>query len=510
MKIHLFILLFFKKLLGIFIKQKNNFILKSNIFDKRKLSSNEENHKLNNIINILNPNDKVSYISSIINNKGHLFIFTNIDVSSTERIIYAIKSDGEIFFENNDKYYKLMNVNEASNNVYPSLTFLNINNIEYLISFSQDGPIELYDFQNDKIFATFNLNVIKTNSVIRKNIFTSLNFYNKTKYILNGFIDKKITYKFLIQKIYFEKKEITEENVKLINDTNSDKGYRNSSVTCFEIKEFIECLYTNFDKLYTISIFDILTFENIYNKIIETNPITSDYLFSKCLHIKNNIGNFIYFLNNDSSPKLSFKELIIPSSSFSEFQINDYISSIIVNKENKFMIENNYIYNEIIKGDENNIFYISSENKNEKIFIILIEILNNDQNLLISYYEIKLTEIYNIKIFKDITGFIFNDFLGIGMTHYNYNLDNTKTYASFFIIGNISINIINIPDNIDIFNNEYDFKIEDINFNIDNNIFGYIPKGIKIISELNEEILGFNIYSQNQQKNIKSNEIIII
>ena len=88
-----------------------------------------------------------------------------------------------------------MKLNEASNNVYPSLTFLNINNIEYLISFSQDGPIELYDFQNDKIFATFNLNVIKTNSVIRKNIFTSLNFYNKTKYILNGFIDKKIIYK---------------------------------------------------------------------------------------------------------------------------------------------------------------------------------------------------------------------------------------------------------------------------------------------------------------------------
>ena len=476
-------------------------------FNKRKLG---ENHILNNIINIYSPNDKVDFISTIKNSKGDLFIFTNINASSNERLIYAFKANGEKFFENTDKYYKVMILDDNSINKYPLFTFLNINDIEYLISFSQDGPIELYDFTNNKINYVFNLNVVKTNSVIRKNIFTNLKFYNNANYILNAFIDKKKNYKLLVQKIYFEKVKISKENVILINNTNSDLGYRNSSVTCFEIKEFIECLYTNSDLFYTISIYDSLTFNHIYYKVIETNPITTDYLFSKCIYIKDNIGTFIYFINNNSSPKLSFKELIIPSSSLTDFQINDYISSIIINKNNNFMINNNYTYNEIIKGDENNIFYISTDKNYKKIFIILIKILNNDRNLLIYYYEIKITEIYNFKIFQDITCFIYNDYLGVGMTHYNYNLDSTHTYSSFFIIGNISINNINIPENIDIFDKEYYYKIEDINFNIDNNIFGYIPKGIKIITELNGWILGFNIYSQNQQKNIESNEIILI
>ena len=116
-----------------------------------------------------------------------------------------------------------------------------------------------------------------------------------------------------------------------------------------------------------------------------------------------------------------------------------------------------------------------------------------------------------MKIFKDITCFIFNEFLGIGMTHYDYSKSYTKTYSSYFIIGNSLCYDTNIEDDIDIFDedNIYEFKLEKINIDIDNNIFNYSLKGIQIISDLNEENLGFNLYSNNKQNYLELNDIIL-
>ena len=98
------------------------------------------------------------------------------------------------------------------------------------------------------------------------------------------------------------------------------------------------------------------------------------------------------------------------------------------------------------------------------------------------------------------------------MTHYDYNKDSHKTYSSYFIIGNPSCynRIIPEDNNIDIFDEEniYEFKIE--NITLDNNIFGYYIKKIQIITDLNEETLGFNLYSNNNKKNIKLNDILLI
>ena len=210
------------------------------------------------------------------------------------------------------------------------------------------------------------------------------------------------------------------------------------------------------------------------------------------------------------SPILYFKELKIISSTDIGLELNDYISPITLNKNNNFIIGNNNVYNDLIKMNENNIFFISTENQSEKLMIILIKLLNNDENILICYYEIKLKEIYNIKIFTDITTFIFNGMLGIGMTHYNYTLGPKNTYSSYFIIGDTSCSNINIQDNISIFNqiNIYEIEIQNITFNINNNILAYIPIGIQIFTEFQN--VGFNLYSKNQQNYIKANEIIFI
>ena len=476
-----------------------------NHIDIRKLI-NEEN-KLDNIINIYYPEDKVDFISSITNN-GNLFILTNNGKYFSPRIIYAIKSDGTNFFDDVDQPYKILNCTTKTNYSYPVFTFYNIKGREYLASYSQGEEFELIDLKKDIIYSAFHFKVINYIPNNKKDSFFSLNFYNNSQYIINTFVSRKENC-LVIQKIPYD--IMLKNKLNPTDPINLSLAYKASSVNCFEIKEYIECLYVNSDSFYTVIILNIESLELKYSQKIETNKVRTDYLFSKCIHLKDNIGAFIYFINNDSSPKLLFKELILPSNSESDFYLNDFFSSIIINAENKFNLDNNYYYNSIIKRDENNIFYISSGKEKENIIIVIIRFLNDYKSLMTLYYEIKIKELHNIKIYSDMTSFIFNGHLGIGITHYDYNKNISNIYSSYFIIGNSFSYDTIIQDDIVMLDadNMYEFKIENIKIYLENNIFRYTLKGIQILSEINEEAVGFNFYSNNNQKFLKLNDVLL-
>ena len=474
---------------------------------KRKLNSI---YAINNLVNIESLNDIVSYISSIKNNNGDIYITTNIDNStSVNRLVYIIKSDYT-------QESKVLAINTDYNNKYPLMTYLTISSKEYLTSFSHEGQvIELISYDDGKIYPCSIYKGMNRNALIQKNTFTCLKYYDYRKYILNAFIEKKNS-NFLIQKIYIPRSNITYYGFEC-TQKNVGEAKLNSTVTCFEVENYIECLYTNSDLLYSIVVFDIDSLDNVYNETLDTEIVkVEEELFSKCIHIKSNVGAFIYFIDETQFPRLYFKNLEINNNSY---QLKDYIDNISViniNSKGSFSLKCNYLYNDIIKSNENNIFYINTEYDGTQIYVIIIKLLNNDKNVLLNYYEIKLNDNFKIAIYKDITVFSLNGLLGIGMTHYNYNLDINKTYSSFFIFGNITINddiSINIPNNTNIFNeeNNYEIKISEIveKIEISNNAFGYIFAGIKIPS-LDEDNLGFYIYSNSNNKKIKQNEIILI
>ena len=145
--------------------------------------------------------------------------------------------------------------------------------------------------------------------------------------------------------------------------------------------------------------------------------------------------------------------------------------------------------------DENNIIYVNTKNESDILMIITFKLLDKSKSILVNYYKIELKEKYKLRIYKDISIFIFNGLLGIGMTNYNFKLSNFKTYASYFIIGESSVNNITIQENVNIFSEENDFKLK-ISDSVDfkNNIFGYNVNEIKILSSLDENILGFYLY----------------
>ena len=492
------------------LNKSNNFDIINNKI--RKLLTVNETQKLNKIINIYNPYNNLSFISSTKNENGDLFIFTNSE-NKTEntRLIYRLKSDGSNYFINNESSYRTMTINLEAYNIYPMVTSLNIKDEEFLISISQEGNFESFNYKNGFATSQYANSAFRFSSNIYKNSFTNLKYYNNSNYILSSFISKKNKYNYLVlQIIIFNHGDFTIKKPKNYIEKWPDKGLIGTSSTCFEIEEFVECLYTNSEGLYTISLFDILNLDNVYNKTLEQNKVNDTGLFSKCIYFKNYIGAFIYYISNNKSPILVFQKLSFSLAS-QEYRLDNYFNPITINSKNIYSLGNSYIYNDIITINENTLIYLSISDDKEIIIIIMIKLLNKDQNILLNYYKIELKNDYNIKIYKDINIFTLKDLLGVGMTNYNYNLNENKIYSNYFIIGISSSDNFTISDKIDIFDedNIYELKIKDLNINIYNNIFGYFVYGIRIISQINDN-LGFYLKSNYSNKTIESNQTISI
>ena len=494
--------------LGNKTKEKNLEFKNYNISLYRNLMTNRDKQNLNNIINIYNPYNKVTYISSQNNQNGDLFILTNSE-SSNKRIVYALKSDATNYFSDNS--YKIfdseVNTSIYGYNRYPMITPIKMKNNENLVSFSHEGCFEGFDLKEILWFPKVKNKLIIENSLIAKNTFIYLKNYEN--YILKAYIAKGKD-RLYIYKIYFKNINFTKYTPKISNETMIEGALKTCPVTCFENNDLIVCLYANSNFFYTISIFEIYNFNLVYNTTIDINTINSEELFSKCIYFKENIGAFIYFLDINSFPILTFKKLNKLNCSTFDYELVDYFGPISININNTYNLGNSYIYNDIIRMNNNSLAYISTDEESEIIIIILIILLNNDKNALLNYFKIDLKNLYNLKIYKDITIFKLKGFLGIGMTHYNFTSSETETYSSYFIIGMSSFNQEKIIEENDVFDEEniYILNTNSLEIKIENNLFGYSSNGLRIISKLSKKTFGFYLYSNNNNKLIKSNEIL--
>ena len=183
-----------------------------------------------------------------------------------------------------------------------------MNNNEGLLTLSHGGSFESFDLNSNLWSPMLRTTVMTDNSLVNKIAFIYLKYYNNKNYALNSYVGKGRN-RLFIQKFYFKNVNITKINAKEYNKTLIESVLKTSPLSCFEIAQFIECLYANLNGFYTITIFDIFNLQISYNTTIETNIISSEYLFSKCIYVEDYIGAFIYFLNDNKSPTLTFKKL---------------------------------------------------------------------------------------------------------------------------------------------------------------------------------------------------------
>jgi hypothetical protein len=275
---------------------------------------------INNIIYLGGENFRYNHFS--LNSKGDMIIDTTAFPGNNERRFFGLKKNGRPYFydENNiETPYRSLFVSGLENTnqqkVEGESSFIIISNKnnsvieEYLLSFSkEDNYVELYDFENNQIITK------KSNEYFGKNIVSNIcSFFkaesridDKYNYYIGYIYNDNNNFKFYIQRNYFTSKNITIDYHK---DTGSSKTTINKTIaSCFETKSYkIVCFYYN-NYRYTISAINE-SFVNTSHSYTQFLDPSSKYdLFFKAIHLKGEIGAFIYFMNDDDkNPIFSLK-----------------------------------------------------------------------------------------------------------------------------------------------------------------------------------------------------------
>ena len=168
--------------------------------------------------------------------------------------------------------------------------------------------------------------------------------------------------------------------------------------------------------------------------------------------------------------------------------------------------------NDLIKLNNNTVCFVSSSSNKTVLNLIIFNLYDNDNYMNIRYFFINLFEDYTIKLYCELRLSLFNNFLVMGFSHcpqetcYENQPDYTH-YSSliFFNYPNSSDIHLDIIDYI--YRDNKDIKKDIIinlgeNITIENNLFGYVFNGTKIINYSNE------IYLIKNGQNITLGDII--
>ena len=464
---------------------------------------------INNIIYLGGENFRYNHFS--LNSKGDMIIDTTSFPGNNERRFFGLKKNGRPFFYNENNIetpYRTLFASDLNNTNQQKIegesSFIIISNQndsnleEYLLSFSkEDNYIELYDFDNNLIITK------KSSEYFGKTIISNVCSFFKAEsridnkynyYIAYIYLDKNNS-KFYVQRNYFTSKNI---NIKkeYHKDTGSAKSALNKTIiSCFETEsKKIVCFYQNEkNKKYNILTFNE-SFANTSQSYTQLIEASEEYnLFYKAIHLKEEIGAFIYFINSDDkNPIFSLKICYHKDNKFYDY--NDFGNVVL----NKMEFISNAMLNDIIKINDNKICYIGPSPNKESLNIVILNIYNNDNNMMIRYYSYEMFNEYKLKFFKDLKAFLYNNFISLAFSYCLQNEceNNENKHFSSLIIFNYpnstKDNIFDLTKYIYKHNSIEGFSFsleENISYEIENNIFGYIYKGIKILNYPNDTYL---------------------
>ena len=458
---------------------------------------------LNNIIRLTPPDFIYNHIN--INSFGDMIIDTSSS-NGKKRYFYALKNNGLPYFLNS--YYNNKEVDRNDNigrkegeTIFIKYNAMNEEKKECLLYIPQKETkyIEYYFLEENN--NNINITFVETSNKFFEDILSSrfsilkneYNFNTEFEYIFNFVGNSKLT----VTKGHFDSnidKMYSGEKIIAIKESN------NMMTSCFftQNKKYI-CFYFNTEKniYYAIAFNSPISSENykitkfaFNNKDDEDEDDEDDNeryekIFSKAIHLKEEIGVFIYFINIKTNRLvLLFKEIK------NDLSFENY-------NEIK-QIELNYHYfstseslNDLIKLNNQQICYISTDNSKEYLYIIIITLFSLDMKVSLRDYVQYMID-YDIKFNTQIISNLYNNFITCVFSHSLENGINANNYYSSLIIFNYpSSDNYNIDIEEEIKTkkttvNNLCFFLNDT-LNITNNIFGYVFIGTKII-DFSEEI----------------------
>jgi len=480
-----------------------------------------KNQWLNNII--VFDEYKYRFTNKVINDEGDFILITS-PMYSGFRLFYVLKKNGAFYFKNVDNQELstktiLVKDDDLPFSRYFSQAFLiKINNNstnlnkQFLVSISSYfGYFELYNLEDDNLLVSKLTTLDFTDhaiSTIRDSIIELPNI--KYLYIFIG-QKEKASYLYL-QKYSFYDIDIDIKNLneKWTRETIEKNSLFSIMLSSFSLDEnTIVLFYYDTNSYMKIELLDE-NLTNINSKIVDYANVTDDYigLFFKGINFSDHIGIFAYYMNDQYSyPKILIEKIELYNfTDLFQFDLNE-----IIKGENQFNTQP--FLNDLIKINDRRFSLISSSKNRLVLYIILFDLYNNQQNIKIRLYKIDIHNLYNYKIFSDISSIMFNNYLTLSFSVCK-SLKCEDIYEDHFFTVLLFFNYINGSDyninitsyfenqeNTDLDNDDIIIPFPDV-FQIDNNIFGFqIIHKIKIIS-LPKEI---KLYSQGEF--IKKQEI---
>ena len=450
-------------------------------------------------------NNDYLYLDIITLSKGALLIETSSYPEENKRIFYGIKKNGRPLFTESDtlKETSFKSVITSQGRQESFIFNIKLNGTEddkeYVISVPKDHlkNIELYDYYNNEIYEQCARTTLKELSIFCfRGSAIKLNNINND-YILGisgiNYSDNSKTY-FTLFKLSFSSPDfINNDPIVKIEKTLCSNS---RIVSCFDTtSQNIVCFYQNQEYYYAIAVYDYnLNNRNFFDLEIGTS---SDNKFFKAIHFKGEIGAFGYFDN---------KHFVIHFKVYNEENntISDYFSTIpliIINKVGDLRTE--IRLNDMIKISDSKICFVTYNDQKDENYVIIINIYN-DKNIKIRYYNTKLFYVYNYRYPNELKINLYHDNLiamAISMKN-DYN-DYTTSYLMIFSYPNSTDFDINVTEILKTSNGIYINPKE--YSSIDNNLFGHIFYGIKII-DYNDD---YELLKRNTNEQINKNSILL-
>ena len=419
---------------------------------------------------------------------------------SSERRFFGLKQNGNFYFKNEDNsetpYYN-MTIDHSKGRIEGESYFIklsssdsNIHGKELICGISKIGQndrgyyVEIYNLE-DKNFTKYKTSEMLGNIVSDSFIITKAPDESDTNnyYYLLSYVEySSNTYYNYIRKIYFSFDN--NQGYVLGREIESEEGGEHKIICGFYTENSIY-ISMYFSKH---SYIRVKTYNSDNTKIVKSTIYKpSNYnanIFFKGIHLKEEIGFFIYF-----------KSDVINYPSFSILQCDNKLNlttylSYIGKDINDRNFNSDRLLNDIIKLNNFQICYISINNNKTKFKIVVFSLYKNDTLMNIRYYDIEMWTSHGMKIFLDLKAALYKNFISLAFSHCPQS-DCSSASGDLHYSSLIIFNYPNCNDNnLDLISHliSSNKKIEnDFSFNfegtmkIENNIFGLVYKGTRIM-----------------------------
>jgi len=474
---------------------------------------------LNNIIRLGDDNFRYSHFS--FNSNGDMIVDSSAYPANNKRNFYGLKKNGRFYFNDINNQlpgYYSMEVDHTKGRIEGESYFIKLSSSntkfqgrELILGISRNGDndsgyfTEIYNLKNNNFtkYSTTNMfgHIISDSFTIIKNPDTSdSNYYYTLAYIIKDGSE----YKLKIKKTYFSFD--LPQGYKHVIEKEKRAQYSRSVSSFYTEKLIFICFYINGNKHLRIRAYSS-DFLELCKKNINEEYDYEYNIFLKGIHLKGEVGIFIYFKENINYPTILILQYNDNKS------LTSYTNYEEINFDKTTFIKENML-NDIVRLNNYQICYISVSTDKEYFKFVILTLYKSDTLINIKYYQIEMYNTYKMKIFLTLKASIYNDFIALSFSHCPKSSCSSpysdKHYASLIIF--------NYPNsensNLDIIPLLYSTnkKIEnDFSFNfegkiiIENNLFGFVYKGTKIMKCPN------NLYLTNTtNKNIILNESIIL